>query len=192
MISWTVAPPARATGEAELLKRPRRKESNFHPSIFPRLLLSPVRDILRDVTYALLAVFRGAAPTHSLATAIQTCVFVGGYVYLSAACFALAGFLCLPAVGQISVLTGQYDNGRTGANLNETTLNTSNVNAAGFGKLFSRNVDGAVMAQPLYVSQLSMSSGLHNVVFVAVARSRPVQSDPQVPSPRLQTVRGRV
>ncbi|MBV8730437.1 MAG: hypothetical protein JO336_11590, partial [Acidobacteriia bacterium] len=69
---------------------------------------------------------------------------------------------------QVSVLTAQNDNGRTSANLNETTLNTSNVNSSQFGKLFTRTVDGFVYAQPLYVPNVSIPTvGIRNVVYVA-------------------------
>jgi hypothetical protein len=72
------------------------------------------------------------------------------------------------AFGALGVLTQHNDNGRSGANLNETILNTSNVNVAHFGKLFSRQVDGFIYAQPLYVPNLTIpGSGSHNVVFVA-------------------------
>jgi outer membrane protein assembly factor BamB len=66
---------------------------------------------------------------------------------------------------QVSVLTQHNDNSRTGANLNETSLNTSNVNVSTFGKLFSMPVDGFVFAQPLYMPGV----GTHNVLFVATA-----------------------
>src|SRR5437764_5350698 len=70
--------------------------------------------------------------------------------------------------GQNSVWTHHYDNARTGAQLNETKLNTSNVNSTSFGKLFSLPVDGAVYAQPLYLPGVSIpSSGVHNVLYVA-------------------------
>jgi uncharacterized membrane protein/uncharacterized protein YdeI (BOF family) len=70
--------------------------------------------------------------------------------------------------GQISVWTHRYDNARTGAQLNETQLNTSNVNAGSFGKLFSLPVDGSVYAQPLYLPNVPIpSSGTHNVLYVA-------------------------
>src|SRR4051812_8070577 len=49
---------------------------------------------------------------------------------------------------QVSVSTAQNDVSRTAANLAETTLTTSNVNTAQFGKLFSRSVDAQVYAQP--------------------------------------------
>jgi len=39
-------------------------------------------------------------------------------------------------------------------NINETILNPRSVNAAGFGKLYSYYVDGAVYGQPLYVPGL--------------------------------------
>src|SRR5580700_1604167 len=65
-----------------------------------------------------------------------------------------------------SVLTYQYNNSRTGANLNETTLNPSNVNVSAFGKLHSFPVDSLVYGQPLYVPNLQIAGGIHNVVFV--------------------------
>src|ERR1700722_3826595 len=61
-------------------------------------------------------------------------------------------FVAFSASGQVDVLTQHNDNARSGANLQETTLNTSNVNKARFGKLASRAVDGDVYAQPLVVS----------------------------------------
>ena len=73
----------------------------------------------------------------------------------------------MPAIGQVT--TYHYDNGRTGATLNETTLTTSNVNANTFGKLFSVAVDRAVYAQPLYMYQQVTipQQGVHNVVYVS-------------------------
>jgi hypothetical protein len=68
---------------------------------------------------------------------------------------------------QTSVTTYHNDIGRTGQNLNETILTTSNVNATQFGKLFSQPVDGQVYAQPLYLSGLTIGGQTHNVVFVA-------------------------
>src|SRR5579872_1978876 len=71
------------------------------------------------------------------------------------------------ASAQVRVLTERYDNNRTGANLNETVLTTSNVNASQFGKLFSYTVDGSVQAQPLYVPNVTTAGkGTHNVLYV--------------------------
>jgi hypothetical protein len=65
-----------------------------------------------------------------------------------------------------SVLTYQYNNSRTGANINETILSPSNVNAGTFGKLHSFPVDSLLYGQPLYVPGLQIAGGVHNVVFV--------------------------
>lgn len=66
------------------------------------------------------------------------------------------------------VLTSQYDNARTGANLRETTLTPRNVNADQFGKLVTLRVDGAIYGQPLFMPGIEIpGKGVHNVVFVA-------------------------
>ncbi len=78
----------------------------------------------------------------------------------------LAPLLSLTARAQ--VLTSQYDNARTGADLHETILTPENVNVRQFGKLFTFHVDGPVFAQPLYIPGLEIpGKGKHNVVFVA-------------------------
>src|SRR2546426_11690956 len=40
-------------------------------------------------------------------------------------------------------------------------------NSSRFGKLFSVTVDGQVYAQPLYLANVSIAGGTHNVVFLA-------------------------
>ena len=70
-------------------------------------------------------------------------------------------------VGTVPMLTYHNDDVRDGANLNETTLNTTNVNSQQFGKIYSYPVDGQVYAQPLYVPNLMIAGTSHNVVFVA-------------------------
>ena len=71
----------------------------------------------------------------------------------------------------ISVLTQHNDNTRAGLNNLETSLTTSNVNAAKFGKLFILVVDDLVYSQPLMVGNLGIGSGTHNVLFVATVNN---------------------
>jgi hypothetical protein len=71
----------------------------------------------------------------------------------------------------ISVLTQHNDNTRAGLNNRETVLTTANVNSTQFGKLFSLTVDDQVYAQPLVVGNVSIGSGLHNVVYVATVNN---------------------
>jgi hypothetical protein len=68
--------------------------------------------------------------------------------------------------GNASVLTYHNDVARTGQNLNETTLTPGSVNSTNFGKIGFLVVDGLVDAEPLYVSSLTVSGAVHNVVFV--------------------------
>jgi hypothetical protein len=83
---------------------------------------------------------------------------------LSVSC-ALAPFGA--AFAQIDVVTQRYDDARLGANLQETQLNASNVNAGAFGKLWSYTVSGSVYAQPLYVRNVTIpDQGTFNVLYV--------------------------
>src|SRR5436190_1850886 len=78
----------------------------------------------------------------------------------------LIGLLLPPAATAANVLTQHNDNFRTGANLQEFVLTTSNVNTAQFGKVFSRSVDAQMYAQPLYVHAVTISNQIRNVVYV--------------------------
>jgi hypothetical protein len=69
--------------------------------------------------------------------------------------------------GGTDVLTYKNDLSRSGQNLSESTLTPASVTSSSFGLLRNLPVDGKVDAQPLYVSQLSVSGSAHNVVFVA-------------------------
>ncbi len=72
-----------------------------------------------------------------------------------------------PAPDYAGVLMHHNDLGSTGQNLNETVLTPANVNQTLFGKLFSYPLDGSAYAQPLYVSNVQIFGGTHNVVYVA-------------------------
>jgi len=81
---------------------------------------------------------------------------------------AAALLLACPSHAGAQVLTSQYDNARTDATLNETTLTPANVNAAQFGKLRTIKVDGDVYAQPLYIPRVEIpGKGVHHVVYIA-------------------------
>src|ERR1700728_2810900 len=83
------------------------------------------------------------------------------------AVFALLALGCLtPVMAQVSVTTYHNDIARTGQNTQETILTPANVNSTQFGKLFSVPVDGAVYAQPLYLSSVAIAGGTHNVLYV--------------------------
>lgn len=81
----------------------------------------------------------------------------------------LLGFvLSIPGFAQVTIASHHYDNSRTGLDLDETTLTTSNVNAREFGKLASFAVDGQIYAQPLYIPNVAIAGkGTHNVLYVA-------------------------
>jgi hypothetical protein len=65
------------------------------------------------------------------------------------------------------VYTYHDDLARDGVNQQEYALTPDDVNTSTFGKLFSCTVDGAIYAQPLWVSGLEVDGVRHNVVFVA-------------------------
>jgi outer membrane protein assembly factor BamB len=82
----------------------------------------------------------------------------------------LAVLLCISTAdltAQVNVTTYHNDNSRTGQNTQETILTTANVNSSQFGKLFSVSVQGYVYAQPLYLANVNIAGGTHNVLYVA-------------------------
>ncbi|PYT21883.1 MAG: hypothetical protein DMG57_37285 [Acidobacteria bacterium] len=89
---------------------------------------------------------------------------------MTARLLTLLAAVLSPAAAQTNVLTYHNDNARTGQYLNEILLAPSNVKTGLFGKRFFLLADGAVYAQPLYVSRVNVAGkGFHNVVIVATA-----------------------
>ena len=83
---------------------------------------------------------------------------------------------------QVNVLTANYDNARTNANLNETVLSPSNVNPDRFGKIGSFPVDGQIYAQPLYATGIAIpGKGLRNVIYVATMHDSVYAIDADAP-----------
>ena len=73
-----------------------------------------------------------------------------------------------PSSASTDVVTYHYDNQRTGENLKETTLTTSNVNSATFGKVGEFAVDGQIDGQTLFLSQLAIpGQGNKDVLYLA-------------------------
>lgn len=71
-----------------------------------------------------------------------------------------------------AVLTQRYDNGRTGANLQEYLLNVAAVSSTEFQKLYTVPVNGQVYAQPLLVPQVRWADGtIKNLLIVATAQN---------------------
>jgi hypothetical protein len=66
------------------------------------------------------------------------------------------------------IYTRHTNSARTGLNLQEYALTPGVISSSGnFGKLFQCQLDEALYAQPLYVANLSIAGGVHNVVFLA-------------------------
>ena len=96
-----------------------------------------------------------------------------------------------PAPPSVAVLTQHNDNSRDGANLEETILNTSNVNTNQFGRICVRPVDDQIYAQPLIMTNVNLlGKGVHNLVIVATVNDSVYAfdaDDPSVTTPYWQT-----
>jgi hypothetical protein len=65
------------------------------------------------------------------------------------------------------VFTYHNDLSRDGVNSQEYALNTSTVKAATFGKRFACAIDASAYAQPLWVANVAIGGGTHNVLVAA-------------------------
>lgn len=84
---------------------------------------------------------------------------------------------------KVDVLTNRYDNFRSGANLRETILGTKTVCQTEFGKIFEREVDGDIYAQPLIKTHVNVPNvGQRDLVFVATVNNSLYAFDAESPS----------
>ncbi|HSU55773.1 MAG TPA: hypothetical protein VLT36_17085 [Candidatus Dormibacteraeota bacterium] len=85
----------------------------------------------------------------------------------------LQAAVTMSLTAQINVVANRYDQFTTGANPHEIALNPADVKTGTFGRLYSYYVDGAVYAQPLYLSSVQVSGkGKHNVLYVATMNDK--------------------
>lgn len=88
-----------------------------------------------------------------------------------------------PATG-VDVLTNRYDIGRTGTNLREGMLTAKNVSSSQFGKVFEREVDGDIYAQPLVKTNVNIPNvGPRDIVYVATVKNSLYAFDAASPTP---------
>jgi hypothetical protein len=90
------------------------------------------------------------------------------HIRICAAIVATVAATAVPAAfGQANVLTQHNDIRRSGANLLEQKLTVASVKKK-FGKLWNLFTDGQIVAQPLYVSRLTVDGmGTFNAIIVA-------------------------
>jgi hypothetical protein len=86
------------------------------------------------------------------------------------------------ADGQTDVAMNRYDGARSGANLTETVLTPATVDLNHFGKLYSYPVDGAVYAQPLYLTNVMINGVAYNVLYVATMNDKVYAFDADRPA----------
>jgi hypothetical protein len=119
-------------------------------------------DLMKACLRAIISGDRMTKPVQGLP---RTCFL--GWLY-KGTWFCLLTLLSDWTGAQINMVTAHNDIARTGQNLSETILTPANVNPNEFGQIFSQNLHGQILTQPLYVSHVSIPGlGVHNVVYVA-------------------------
>jgi hypothetical protein len=95
---------------------------------------------------------------------------------------SISGTATVVVTDLAGIYTFHNDMARTGQNLNEYALTPALVSGGKFGKLWSCAVDGDLYAQPLYVANLSIGGGIHNVLFVATGHDSVYAIDADSPT----------
>jgi hypothetical protein len=115
----------------------------------------------------------GSFSSQSTTSAVYVAPTMPGVVTITATSVAdvtKSNFATIGVTDLSGVTTYHNNLSRDGTNGQEYALTTSNVATASFAKLFSCAVDAAIYAQPLWVANLAIGGGTHNVVFAATSR----------------------
>jgi IPT/TIG domain/NHL repeat len=113
-----------------------------------------------------------ASPSGWSDTSITTLVPAGattGDVIVTVGGQASSGYAFTVSGGTMpgDAITWRYDNSLDGLNATETTLTTTNVNSTSFGKVGEFTVNGRIDGEVLYLSQISISGQMKNVIYFA-------------------------
>lgn len=103
-------------------------------------------------------------------------------VTITAICLSPALRAQDPGTSGVSVLTWQYDTGRTGQNLSEGALVYNSLGTSSFGQRCSVQLDGQVYAQPLVVTNSKINGTMYNVTYVVTQNDTLYAIDATPPS----------
>ncbi|HUK30622.1 MAG TPA: immunoglobulin domain-containing protein [Candidatus Acidoferrum sp.] len=116
-----------------------------------------------------IAIAGGTAATYMTPPAISTDNNAFFFCYVSNSIGSTESSVVILTVNPATSTTSvRSNNSLTGMNSNEVTLTPGNVNPSAFGKTGFIAVDGAVNAQPLYLSEVNVpGKGVRDVLYVA-------------------------
>jgi hypothetical protein len=100
---------------------------------------------------------------------------------ITAGVLLMSGIVDTGSVAQVNVLTQHNEDARTGVNQHESILTPGNVSTARFGLLWKLPVDDQVYSQPLYLSNVSVHGGTHDLVFITTVNNSVYAFDANAP-----------